>query len=68
MQEKFSKQRMDRKRTIPQQEWVDRIKTPAVEEEASSATQEQSNKHQPDKIYITNQQEKYKTGCYETSC
>ena len=34
-QEKFSKQRKDRKHITTQQEWVDRIKTPAVEEEAS---------------------------------
>ena len=83
-QEKFSKQRMDRKHTTTQQEknktgwyetscwekcvssqWVERIKTTAVEEEATSATQEKSSKQRPDRIDITNQQKKYKTSCGE---
>ena len=46
--------------------WVDR--TTAVEEEATSATQEKSSKQRPDRIYLATQQEKYKTGWYETNC
>ena len=64
-QDKFSKKRKDRKHITTQQEWVDKIKTPAVEEEASIATQEKSSKQRPDRIDITNQQKKYKTSCGE---
>ena len=64
-QDKFSKKRKDRKHITTQQEWVDKIKTPAVEEEASIATQEKSSKQRPDRIDITNQQKKYETSCGE---
>ena len=67
-QDKFSKKRKDRKHITTQQEWVDKIKTPAVEEEAShrikticredevlvqsSATQEKCSKQQRDRKHI----------------